>query len=99
MDFEFAPILLDREICRDFERSSKLEWVETNEIGGYAMGTVAGLHTRRYHGLLVAALDPPTRRCVMLSRIDERVHYDNAVIDLATNAFADGEHPCGYKLL
>jgi len=99
MDFEFAPILLDRDICRDFERSSRLEWVDTSETGGYAMGTVAGLHTRRYHGLLVAALDPPTRRCVMLSRIDEQVDYDNAVFDLATNSFVDGLHPCGYELL
>src|SRR5581483_2847274 len=99
MDFEFAPILLDREICRDFERSSRLERVDTNDTGGFAMGTVAGVHTRRYHGLLIAALDPPTHRCLMLSRIDEQVEYDKAVFDLATNAFADGVHPCGYELL
>ena len=50
---------IDRDTCRDFARSSKLEWLETNGTGGFAMGTVAGTNTRRYHGLLVASLRPP----------------------------------------
>jgi glycogen debranching enzyme len=56
---------------RDFSESSKIEWLETNGTGAFAMGTVAGVNTRRYHGLLVAALRP---RCVLLSRMEEEVN-------------------------
>jgi len=58
-------------VCRDFERSSRLEWLATNGTGGYAMGTVAGANTRRYHGLLVASLKPLVERSVLLSRVEE----------------------------
>jgi glycogen debranching enzyme len=30
------------------------EWLVTNGLGGYASGTIAGVPTRRYHGLLIA---------------------------------------------
>ena len=59
------------EICRDFARSSKIEWLETNGTGAFAMGTVAGVNTRRYHALLVASLRPPVDRYVLLSRVEE----------------------------
>ncbi len=36
----------------DFDASIKREWLETNGLGGFASGTVLGIHTRRYHGLL-----------------------------------------------
>src|SRR5579885_2392160 len=58
-------------ICRDFSRSSKIEWLETNGTGAFAMGTVAGVNTRRYHGLLVASLRPPSERYVLLARVEE----------------------------
>ena len=64
-------ITIDRTVLRDFERSSRLEWLETNGLGGWAMSTVAGAHSRRYHGLLVAATRPPVERMVLLSRLDE----------------------------
>jgi glycogen debranching enzyme len=48
-----------------------MEWLETNGTGAFAMGTVAGLNTRRYHALLVASLKPPTERYVLLSRFEE----------------------------
>lgn len=48
-----------REICGDRNLAQSREWLVTNGIGGYASGTVAGMLTRRYHGLLVAALNPP----------------------------------------
>ncbi|MEM7622311.1 MAG: glycogen debranching enzyme N-terminal domain-containing protein, partial [Planctomycetota bacterium] len=48
------------------------EWVLTNGLGGYAMGTAAGMPTRRYHGLLVAAMRPPVERVVALSAVAER---------------------------
>lgn len=46
------------------------EWVHTNGAGAYASSTLACMHTRRYHGLLVAALDPPRGRHVYLSHVD-----------------------------
>src|SRR5204862_1710215 len=49
------------------------EWLVTNGIGGYSSGTVAGVITRRYHGLLVAALANPLGRTVMLNAIDDEL--------------------------
>jgi predicted glycogen debranching enzyme len=52
---------------------ARREWLHTGGAGAYASSTLACLHTRRYHGLLVAALDPPRGRHVMLSHIDVSV--------------------------
>lgn len=52
------------------------EWLLTNSIGGFAMGTMLGVPTRRYHGLLVAAMRPPVARVVALHSMDERVTID-----------------------
>src|SRR5918993_4259213 len=49
------------------------EWLVTNGLGGYASGTVAGVVTRRYHGLLIASLPAPLGRMVMLNHLLERV--------------------------
>jgi predicted glycogen debranching enzyme len=49
------------------------EWLVTNGLGGYASGTVAGVVTRRYHGLLIAALPSPLGRIVMLSHVAEQL--------------------------
>jgi predicted glycogen debranching enzyme len=53
------------------------EWLVTNGLGGYASGTVAGVVTRRYHGLLVAALPAPLGRLVMLNHLLERVRMSD----------------------
>jgi glycogen debranching enzyme len=62
------------DICRDFPRSSKIEWLQTNGTGAFAMGTVAGVNTRRYHALLVASFKPPSDRYVLLSRVEEEIN-------------------------
>jgi len=49
------------------------EWLVTNGIGGYASSSVSGSNTRRYHGLLVAALPNPLGRMVMLNRLHETI--------------------------
>src|SRR5713101_9249618 len=49
------------------------EWLITNGFGGYASGTVAGVITRRYHGLLIAGLAAPHGRTVMLSHVAEQL--------------------------
>ena len=74
-----------REITGTPHTAVSREWLVTNGIGGYASGTVAGLLTRRYHGLLVAALDPPLGRTVLLSKLDETATYDGRNYSLFTN--------------
>ena len=49
------------------------EWLVTNGLGGYASGTVCGIPTRRYHGLLIAALPSPFGRMMMLNHLSEQV--------------------------
>src|SRR5256885_4036356 len=49
------------------------EWLVTNGLGGYASGTIAGAATRRYHGLLVAALPNPLGRTMMFNHLSEQV--------------------------
>jgi glycogen debranching enzyme len=63
-----------RLVLPDETAGIRREWLVTNGLGGYASGTVSGRVTRRYHGLLVAALPAPVGRMVMLSHVDARVH-------------------------
>jgi len=87
-----------REICGNLESAAQREWLVTNGIGGYASGTIAGLLTRRYHGLLVAALKPPLGRTLMLTKLDELALYDGRVYPLHTNRWANGTvGPHGYE--
>jgi predicted glycogen debranching enzyme len=59
------------------------EWIVTNGLGGYATGTVSGALTRRYHGMLVAALPTPFGRTVMLNYLWERVRFpDGRLVSL-----------------
>ncbi len=55
------------------EKLLSTEWLVTNGLGGYSSNTVCGLRTRRYHGLLVAALPAPLGRVVMLNELAEQV--------------------------
>jgi len=75
------------------------EWLVTNGLGGYASSTVLGINTRKYHGLLVAALHPPGDRTVCLSKLDEDVFVANDVFKLGSNEFNDRVYPDGYKLI
>ena len=52
-------IRFDQEICGNLDTAMQREWLETNGLGGFASSTIVGLNTRRYHGLLVAATQPP----------------------------------------
>jgi predicted glycogen debranching enzyme len=97
---EQAEVQFGREICGDLVAAESREWLVTNGIGGYASGTVAGSQTRRYHGLLVAALQPPVGRAVLVSAVDEIVHYAGENFSLATHRWASGAvDPQGYLLL
>lgn len=65
-----------REVCGHLAVARSREWLVTNGIGGYASGTIAGVLTRRYHGLLLAALKPPVGRTLLLAKLDETAEYD-----------------------
>ncbi|MEG3896398.1 MULTISPECIES: amylo-alpha-1,6-glucosidase [unclassified Microcoleus] len=91
-------IAFGREICCNLDSAESREWLVTNGIGGYASGTIANLLTRRYHGLLVAALKPPLGRTLMLAKLDETAVYHDRPYPLYTNRWADGTiEPHGYK--
>ncbi|HEX2645390.1 MAG TPA: amylo-alpha-1,6-glucosidase, partial [Thermoanaerobaculia bacterium] len=92
-------IRIDREITQDLERAASLEWLETNGLGGWAGTTVAGLHSRSDHGLLVAALETPARRTVLLSRLDETLTLDGEDFHLACNQFPGAIAPRGFEHL
>jgi predicted glycogen debranching enzyme len=70
---------------------TRLEWLVTNGLGGYASGTVAGAVTRRYHGLLVASLPAPLGRMVLLNHLLERVRlHDRTIVWLGDEAEVAG---------
>ncbi len=59
------------------------EWIVTNGLGGYSSGTISGAITRRYHGMLIAALPAPLGRVVMWSHVSERLCFgENDVVSL-----------------
>ncbi len=66
------------------------EWLVTDGCGGYAMGTVSGLRTRRYHGLLVVATAPPGGRMLALASLDAVLVLGDRRVPLATHRWADG---------
>ncbi len=89
-----------RDICGDEHQVSLREWLVTNGIGGYASGTIGGIHTRKYHGLLIAALEPPLGRTLLLSKLDEIVTYDGQTIPLFANRWsAEQIDPTGFVYL
>ena len=92
-------VAVGRKVCADYARSSRIEWLESNGTGSFAMGTVAGANTRRYHGLLVASLRPPVDRHVLLSRLDEVVSDGTLEVPLGTAQYPGALHPAGYRNL
>jgi predicted glycogen debranching enzyme len=92
--------LLDfgREICGNLAIAESREWLCTNGIGGLASGTVSGILTRRYHGVLVAALKPPVGRALLVAKLDETATYGGATYALGANRWAGGVlDPQGYR--
>jgi len=75
------------------------EWLVSNGLGGYASSTVGCLNTRKYHGLLVAALSPPVRRMVLLSRVEEKVRVDGWSASLDCAEYPGIITPQGQQLL
>jgi len=92
-----AEVQFGREILGDLELAESREWLVTNGLGGFASGTAAGTSTRRYHGLLMASLQPPTDRTLLVAGLDETVRYGGTSFPLGTNRWLSGDtSPKGY---
>jgi predicted glycogen debranching enzyme len=95
-----VAIAFDRAICGDLAAGTRREWIVTNGIGGFASGTISGVPTRRYHGLLFAALHPPLDRTLLVASLDEIAVYDGVQYPFATIRWHDGTiAPEGYRNL
>src|SRR5689334_6440149 len=92
-------IRIGAEVCADVEQASRLEWLETNGIGGFASSTIAGLNTRRYHGLLTAATRPPVGRVLMLSKLEETLVVRGERYELGANRYPGVVYPRGFEHL
>lgn len=90
----------DKTVLSDFKEATQLEWLETNGLGGWAGSSVTGTNTRRYHGLLVAAIVPPAERMLLVSKLDETIVVGDRRYELGTNLYpGDTIHPQGYQYL
>ena len=85
-----SVLSLGRHLASRWPVSSTCEWLVTNGVGGYAAGMVAGANTRRYHGLLVASIKPPTERVLLLATIQLVCRYLGERHEPRSNQFADG---------
>jgi predicted glycogen debranching enzyme len=83
-------VTFGREVCGNLDAAEAREWIVTNGIGGFASGTIAGCMTRRYHGVLIAALQPPVGRMQLVAQVDEIVRYADSEYALATHQWVSG---------
>ncbi|MBK8987278.1 MAG: glycogen debranching enzyme family protein [Chloroflexi bacterium] len=89
-----------RDVCGDLANTERREWLVTNGIGGFASGTIAGLLTRRYHGLLFVPMQPPVGRMLLVSKLEETAVYDNHDYPLYIDRWTGGVlKPTGYQYL
>ncbi len=88
----------DKTFFQNFHQASGCEYLETNGLGGWSGSSIVGAHTRRYHGLFVAAIHPPTDRMVLLSKLDETIVAENERYELGSNVYnGDNIHPGGHQ--
>jgi predicted glycogen debranching enzyme len=96
-----VALRIDPQTCHDLPTALSREWLVTNGIGGFASSTVAGVNTRRYHGLLVASMNPPVQRTVLLAALEEWLLIPGAEPQpLSAQEYWDGTvYPQGYQRL
>lgn len=84
-----TDINFDKTILSDFNAASEKEWLIANGLGGYAASSVCGANTRKYHGLLVAAFNPPVDRYLLLSKIEEELSNEREEYFLSCNLYSN----------
>ncbi|HSZ34906.1 MAG TPA: amylo-alpha-1,6-glucosidase [Puia sp.] len=92
-------LINDKKLLGSFSDISQLEWLETNGLGGWSGSSLSGCNTRRYHGLLMASIVPPTDRMLLVSKLDETIILDGRRFDLGTNDYGDTIFPQGLQWL
>lgn len=90
---------LDSRRCTDLNDGRKTEWLVANGRGGFASASVNQMLNRRYHGLLVAAIEAPVKRYMLLAKLEATVIVDGLTYELGTNDFPEVVAPHGYRLL
>jgi len=83
-------IRFGRAICGDLHEAERREWWLANGLGGYAAGTIAGSLTRRYHGLLIAPVEPPLGRRLIWAKADAELIDGEQSWPLFTNRWSGG---------
>jgi predicted glycogen debranching enzyme len=95
-----VTIRLGPQVLGSLDAAAQREWLVADGLGGYAMGTAAGLRTRRYHGLLVVAVAGPGDRMLGLAALDPVLVAGDARFRLATDEWGNGAvDPRGHELL
>ena len=89
-------IVFDSSVTKNYEVAKTREWLIANGLGSYASSTIIGLNTRGYHGLLVASIDPPVRRTLFLSKLEEELEVGGKKYLLAVNKYPGATYPQGY---
>jgi predicted glycogen debranching enzyme len=93
-------IKLGPAVCGDLGEATRREWLVVDGTGGYAMGTVAGLRTRRYHGLLVVADASSAERHLALAALDPVLVVGDVRVRLGTFEWQGGVvDPLGHVFL
>jgi len=93
-------IVFGRQICGNLNESSLREWLCADGLGGFAFGTVSGLRTRRYHGLLTVANEKASARNLALASLDLTVKVNGASFQLFSHEWQSGAvSPKGYVYL
>ncbi|MGC9514419.1 amylo-alpha-1,6-glucosidase [Methanocrinis sp.] len=91
IDLRFHP--------KSYQEGTEREWLITNGLGGYASSTILGANSRSYHGLLVAAKDPPTERTLLLSSLDEELVSESGRYNFACHQYPGTIYPQGFRHL
>ena len=90
---------ISRDDCVNTETATRKEWIDVNGLGGYASSTVINCHTRKYHGLLVAALKEPRGRFVLVSKLETSVLANDREFLLSSNKYPGVYHPTGHRFV
>ncbi len=75
------------------------EWIETNGLGSYAMGTIVGANTRRYHGLFTVTSEPNLDRSVLVNRVEESALIRGHRADFSCQEYPGTISPQGHLFL
>lgn len=93
------PLKVSREICQNFSEALRYEWLETDGLGGYALSTIAGANTSRYHGLYVGSLQHATDRFSLLSAVEDSIEIGGQRYPLSPPLRSGFVQPAGKVLV